>query len=96
MILIFLLHSTIKFQVLIFMPFGRPLRMLESAVGKPQFDVVWRMIPSCHMWCFWKERTNIRFDDRERTLVELKGLYFKTLTIGLLPSTLIFLSFIFF
>jgi hypothetical protein len=37
------------------------------------------MILSFLLWCLWKERNNLCFEDHEKTLVDLKALFFKTL-----------------
>jgi hypothetical protein len=52
---------------------------LGAQGGRPQFVTVWKMMPSCLMWCHWRERNGWSFEDHERTLVELKALFFKTL-----------------
>jgi hypothetical protein len=31
------------------------------------------------IWCLWRERNNRNFENRERTIVELKSLFFNTL-----------------
>jgi hypothetical protein len=31
------------------------------------------------LWCLWRERNDRNFEDRERTVVEQKSLFFKTL-----------------
>ena len=36
------------------------------------------MILSFLLWCLWKERNNLCFEDHEKTLVDLKALFFKT------------------
>jgi hypothetical protein len=56
----------------------------RGQVGRLHFDAVWKMIPSCLMWCLWRERNDQNFEDRERTLVELNAMI------------LIFLAFFFF
>jgi hypothetical protein len=43
-----------------------------------QLDAVWKMILPCLMWCLWRERNDHSFEDHDRTLVELKALFFKT------------------
>lgn len=47
--------------------------------GRFQLDVIWKMVLFCLMWCLWRERNDQSFKDRERTVVELKALLFKTL-----------------
>jgi len=37
------------------------------------------MVPSCLMWSFWRERNDQSFENRERMVVELKDIFFKTL-----------------
>ena len=37
---------------------------------------MWKMVPSCHLWWLWRERNDIYFKDREKTLEELKSLFF--------------------
>jgi hypothetical protein len=44
-----------------------------------QLDAVWKMIPSCLMWCLWRDRNDCSFEVHERTLVDLKVLFFRTL-----------------
>jgi hypothetical protein len=46
--------------------------------GRFQLDAVWK-IPPCLMWCLWRERNDRSLEDHERTLVELKARFFKTL-----------------
>jgi hypothetical protein len=40
---------------------------------------MWMMILLYLMWCIWGERNNRSFEDCERTVVELKAFFFKTL-----------------
>ena len=47
--------------------------------GCHQVAMVWKMIPSCIMWCIWTERNARCFEDKERTLAELKKYLFHTL-----------------
>ena len=39
----------------------------------------WRMVPHCVMWCLWRERNARHFEDSERSIVDLKLLFFQTL-----------------
>jgi hypothetical protein len=41
--------------------------------------VVWKFVPHCLMWYIWRERNDWHFEDRERTILELKLLFFQTL-----------------
>jgi hypothetical protein len=40
---------------------------------------VWKMVPSCFLWCLWSEMNDRSFEDRERSLEEIKSLFFNTL-----------------
>jgi len=39
--------------------------------GSSQSVVVWKMMPSCLLWCLWRERNDRNFEDREKALEEL-------------------------
>jgi hypothetical protein len=45
--------------------------------GNTRSVVVWKMAPSCLLWCLWKEMNDRSFEDRKKTLEEIK-LYFST------------------
>jgi hypothetical protein len=36
---------------------------------------LWRMISSCIMWCIWGEKNDHSFEDRKRTMVDLKAFF---------------------
>jgi hypothetical protein len=40
---------------------------------------VWKLVPSCLLWCFWREIDYRSFKDSERTLKEIITLFFYTL-----------------
>jgi hypothetical protein len=40
---------------------------------------VWKTVSSCPMWCLWREINDRSFEDREKTLEEIKSLFFNTL-----------------
>jgi hypothetical protein len=40
---------------------------------------VWKLVPSCLLCCIWREMNNRSFEDCERTLEEIKLLFFNTL-----------------
>jgi hypothetical protein len=52
------------------------LFILGREVGRLLFDAIWKMIPSCLMWCLWKERNYQNFEDLEQTTVELEAFFF--------------------
>jgi hypothetical protein len=61
-----------------------PLRVIDLFAswwtgGRSQSAVVWKMVPSCLMWCLWRERNVRNFEDQERTFEELKSFFFHTL-----------------
>ena len=41
--------------------------------------VVWRMVPHCVMWYIWRERNAHHFEDCERSVMDLKLLFFQIL-----------------
>ncbi|KAG2684712.1 hypothetical protein I3843_10G086000 [Carya illinoinensis] len=47
--------------------------------GLPHIKAMWKMVPICIMWCIWQERNERTFEDKERTLEELRSLFFTTL-----------------
>ena len=51
----------------------------NSIRGMRQIKAVWKLIPTCIMWCLWQERNERTFEDKERSVEELKLLFFKTL-----------------
>jgi hypothetical protein len=40
---------------------------------------MWKMIPSCLMWCLWRERNDSNFEDKEMTFEELRTFLFYSL-----------------
>jgi hypothetical protein len=36
--------------------------------GRPRSVAIWKMVPTCLLWCVWKERNNRCFEDLERSL----------------------------
>jgi hypothetical protein len=86
-----LLHFPIAHEMwsMLFGLFGVSLVMPRSVLGllvcwidnfgrHPNIGV-WRAVPHCLMWCLWRERNGRSFEDCERTIVELKLLFFRTL-----------------
>jgi hypothetical protein len=61
-----------------------PLRVVDLFAcwwtgGRSRSAVVWKMVPSCLMWCLWRERNNRQFEDRERTIEDLISFFFHSL-----------------
>jgi hypothetical protein len=48
-------------------------------VDSTQSVVVWNIVPSCLLRCLWREMNDMRFEYRERTLEEIKSLFFNAL-----------------
>ena len=40
---------------------------------------IWMVVPHCLMWYIWKERNSRCFEDKERSMPDLKLLFFRTL-----------------
>ena len=40
---------------------------------------IWLLVPRCLMWCLWKERNSRCFEDNERSITNLKLIFFRTL-----------------
>ena len=40
---------------------------------------IWMVVPHCLLWCIWKERNSRCFDDIERSMPNIKLLFFRTL-----------------
>ena len=40
---------------------------------------IWLLVPHCLMWCLWKERNSRCFEDNERSITNLKLIFFRTL-----------------
>jgi hypothetical protein len=51
----------------------------QGHFGDHRNMVVWRMVPRCVMWCIWRERNARHFEDCERSVLDLKLLFFQTL-----------------
>ena len=51
----------------------------QGHFGRLRNGVIWKIVPPCLMWCIWKERNNRCFEDAERTIPDIKLLFFRTL-----------------
>jgi hypothetical protein len=61
-----------------------PLRVLDLfecwwTAGRQRSAVIWKMVPTCILWCVWKERNDRCFEDLERSLEEILASFFHTL-----------------
>jgi hypothetical protein len=46
--------------------------------GRLRNAAMWKMVPSCIMWCLCREINYWSFEDQEWMVVELKDFFFKT------------------
>jgi hypothetical protein len=53
----------------------------EASFGYGSNKKVWRLVPSCIMWCIWWERNAHHFEDVETSMLELRKCLLNTLYI---------------
>ena len=51
----------------------------QGHFGRHRNGDIWKVVPLCLMWCIWKERNGRCFEDIERSMPNLKLLFFRTL-----------------
>jgi hypothetical protein len=51
---------------------------MSKQKNNAQSAIVWKMVPPYLLWCLWREINDSIFEDRERTLEELKSFFFNT------------------
>jgi hypothetical protein len=68
--------------------------------GRSRSAVVWKMVLSCLLWCFWRDQNDRHFEDKERTIEEFITFFFFSLfswtTAFLAPLVLVLIIFLFF
>jgi hypothetical protein len=85
-----LLHCDVAYAMwsAIFSRFGlswvMPLRVLDLfacwwTAGRLRSAVIWKMVPTCILWCVWKERNDRCFEDMERSSEDILASFFHTL-----------------
>ena len=47
--------------------------------GRYQNNHMWTIVPHCLMWCLWREINSRCFEDNERSISDLKLIFFWTL-----------------
>jgi hypothetical protein len=47
--------------------------------GRPRSAAIWKMVPTCLLWCVWNERNNSCFEDLQRSLEDILTSFFHTL-----------------
>jgi hypothetical protein len=50
--------------------------MLVGGLSEALGVLVWKMVPSCILWCLRREMNDRSFKDCERALEEIKSLFF--------------------
>ena len=51
----------------------------QGRFGRHHNGDIWMVVPHCLMWCIWKERNGRCFEDIERSMPDIKLLFFRTL-----------------
>ena len=51
----------------------------QGRFGHHRNGDLWRVVPHCLLWCIWKERNSRCFEDIERSILDIKLLFFRTL-----------------
>uniref|UniRef100_A0A2N9IMT1 Reverse transcriptase zinc-binding domain-containing protein n=1 Tax=Fagus sylvatica TaxID=28930 RepID=A0A2N9IMT1_FAGSY len=55
------------------------LECWQGCFGKHRNILIWRVIPHCLMWCIWRERNGRSFENCERSYVEIKYFFLRSL-----------------
>ena len=67
----------------------------QGSFGHHRNGYIWLMVSHCLLWCFWRERNSRCFEDKKRSISDLKLFFFKTLMDWLVAlQTQSFLSFL--
>jgi hypothetical protein len=61
-----------------------PMRVFDLfacwwTAGRPMSDVIWKMVPTCILWCVWKKINDRCFEDLERSSEDILASFFHTL-----------------
>ena len=51
----------------------------QGRLGRHRNGHVWLIVPHCLMWCLWREKNSRCFENNERSILDLKLFFFKTL-----------------
>ena len=51
----------------------------QGRFGDHRNGDIWMVVPHCLMWFIWKVRNSRCFEDKERSMPDLKFLFFRTL-----------------
>ena len=87
----FFLHCPVAMDMwaMVFRLFGVSWVILQSVVGllacwQGRFGChrngyIWLIVPHCLLWCLWRETNSRCFEDKERSISDLKLFFFRTL-----------------
>ena len=51
----------------------------QGRFGHHRNGYIWLIAPHCLLWCLWRERNSKCFEDNERSILDLKLFFFRTL-----------------
>ena len=51
----------------------------QGKLGRHRNSHIWLIVSHCLMWCLWRERNSRFFEDNERSILDLKLFFFRTL-----------------
>ena len=51
----------------------------QGSFGRHRNGYIWLMVPHCLLWCLWRERNSRCFEDKERSISDLKLFILRTL-----------------
>ena len=51
----------------------------QDRLGHHRNGHIWLIFPHCLMWCLWREMNSRCFEDKERSILDLKLFFFRTL-----------------
>ena len=51
----------------------------QGRFGRHRNGYIWIVVSHCLVWCIWKKRNSRCFEDKERSMPDLKLLFFRTL-----------------
>ena len=60
-----------------------------NTMGNSESGAIWKAVPHCLMWCFWRERNSRAFSGEENSVPALKYSFLQTLYEWLKASNLI-------
>ena len=55
------------------------LAFWQGRLGRCGNEHIWIIVPHCLMWWFWEERNSRCFENNERSILDVKLFFFRTL-----------------